>query len=52
MAVELPAHNAHSVLGQFSDDASILSGSGVGGLQATICLYHRSTGWSKKYFPS
>ena len=35
MAVELPAHNAHNVLGQSSDDASILSGNGAGGLQAT-----------------
>ena len=35
MAVELSAHNAHNVLGQSSVDASILSGIGAGGLQAT-----------------
>ena len=35
MAVELSAHNAHNVLGQSSLDASILSGIGAGGLQAT-----------------
>ena len=35
MAVELPAHNVHNVLSQSSDDASILSGSDAGGLQAT-----------------